>query len=109
MENSSIDLSEQYLTECTEESTCDGTFDMEFVMNEALEGIPLEKTFPYNPLLARRGICSTRQKVHISDTNQFYYNLNQQELIKLLKVGPLSVVVSAEGWIDYQSGIYQCP
>ena len=42
LEDNSIDLAEQYLLECIYASDCDGTYYVEYVMNEVLEGIPRE-------------------------------------------------------------------
>lgn len=39
-QNIGIDLSEQYLVECTYESSCDGTYYVEYVMQETLKGLP---------------------------------------------------------------------
>jgi C1A family cysteine protease len=37
-----VDLSEQYLTECTPESGCDGTYDVNKVMIVTKSGLPTE-------------------------------------------------------------------
>ena len=56
-ENVTVDLSEQYLVECTYESDCSGTYHMRYVMEEILEGIPREATYPYYPWQTNPGIC----------------------------------------------------
>ena len=103
-----VDLSEQYLVECTYESDCDGTYYVEYVMNEILDGVPRESLYPYDPWNSHAGICDANPKVHVADSNMFYYDLTDSEIIDLLQEGPLSVTVSATGWSWYSSGIFEC-
>ena len=103
-----VDLSEQYLLECTYESDCDGTYYVEYVMDEILGGVPTEKAYPYSPYHSYPGICDVEDKVHVSDTNMFYYNLKDEDVITLLQDGPLTVTISATGWSYYKSGIFKC-
>lgn len=74
-ENLEVDLSEQYLVECTHESDCDGTYYVEYVMDEILGGVPREATYPYNPFNTHSGICDADEKVHVADSNMAYYDL----------------------------------
>lgn len=57
VDDNSVDLSEQYLLECTYASSCAGTYYMDYVMDEALEGIPRETQYPYSPYYSYSGIC----------------------------------------------------
>ena len=107
-ENINVDLSEQYLLECTKESDCGGTYYVEYVMDEALEGVPRETDYPYNPFSSYNGICTTNDRVHIADENIFYYNLDDEEIIELLQTGPLAATISATGWSYYSGGIFEC-
>ena len=68
-----LDLSEQYLLECTPECDCNGGY-MENVMKQALQGVPLEETYPYTPYSTYYGICSA-SGVHIAYKNYDHYNL----------------------------------
>ena len=52
-----VDLSEQYLLECSLNSDCEGTYDVNEVMALALQGIPTETAYPYNPYSSHPGIC----------------------------------------------------
>ena len=108
-ESVDVDLSEQYLLECTKESDCQGTFYVEYVMDEALKGVPREVKYPYNPFSSNNGICSTNERVHIADKSLFYYNKNDQEIIELLQAGPLTATVAASSWSFYSGGVYECP
>lgn len=67
--DASIDLSEQYLVECTERSSCEGTFYLDYAMKEILEGVPREETYPYDPFYDHYGICSTRSRVFAANAN----------------------------------------
>ena len=66
-ENVTVDLSEQYLVECTYDSDCGGTYYMKYVMEEILEGVPREAAYPYYPWQSNSGICSTDQKVEVAE------------------------------------------
>ena len=103
-----VDLSEQYLVECTYESDCDGTYHVEYVMDEILGGVPREETYPYNPFSSYFGICDSDEKVHVAESNTFYYGLTDAEIIDLLQEGPLTVSIAASGWSYYKSGIFKC-
>ena len=107
-ETVNVDLSEQYLVECTYESDCDGTYYVEYVMDEILGGVPRESAYPYDPFNTHAGICDADPKVHVADSNMFYYDLTDDEIIELLQEGTLAVVVAASGWSYYSSGIYEC-
>ena len=50
-----IDLSEQYILKCTEDSDCDGGY-MENAMQTARE-VPLEEEYPYEPYSINPDIC----------------------------------------------------
>ena len=103
-----VDLSEQYFVECTKDSDCEGTYYVEYVMDEALKGIPRESAFPYDPFNAHAGICAADERVHISDQNLFYYSKTDSEIIELLQSGPLVATISASGWNAYSGGIFEC-
>ena len=103
-----VDLSEQYLVECTRDSDCEGTYYVEHAMDEALKGLPAEAQFPYDPFNTHEGICSTEERVHIADANSFFYDQTDAEVIELLQSGPLVVSVSAVGWPVYERGVFEC-
>ena len=108
LENIDIDLAEQYFVECTYDSDCGGTYYVEYVMEEFLEGAPKEEQYPYNPYTPHPGICQESDKVHIADEYLSYYDLSDNEIIALLQEGPLTCTISASGWSYYSSGIYDC-
>ena len=54
--NSSIDLSEQYVLECTANSDCDGTYYVFQPMDTILGGVPTEELHPYTPF-SYQGVC----------------------------------------------------
>ena len=108
--DTSIDLSEQYMVECTYESDCDGTYYVEYSMEEILEeGVPTEETYPYNPFNTYPGICTTDERIHISDEYIAMYDLTDSEIIDMLQDGPLACTISADGWSYYSSGVFSCP
>jgi C1A family cysteine protease len=107
-ENATVDLSEQYLVECTYGSDCGGTYYMSYVMEEILEGVPREATYPYIPWQSSPGICSTDQKVEVAEDYFQYDYLDDEEIIELLQKGPLVITISADGWSYYSSGVFSC-
>lgn len=84
MASGDINLSEQYLLECTPDSDCSGGY-MEKVFRTALNGIPLEKQFPYNPEKINEGICSTEETIHIGVALEKYYKVDDMTIIEMLQ------------------------
>ena len=63
-----MDLSEQYMVECTYDSDCEGSIYVEYSMYEIIrKGVPHEETYPYDPFNTYPGISSTSDRVVISD------------------------------------------
>ena len=103
-----IDLSEQYMVECTRDSDCDGTYYVEYPMEQILNGVPTEESYPYQPFTTHSGICTTSDRVHISDDFIAMYDLTDAEIIDMLQYGPLTCTISADDWDYYDSGIFSC-
>ena len=93
-EDNTVDLSEQYLLECTSNSSCAGTSSVRIVMNKALEGIPREAQYPYSPYDSHPGICTEEERVHIADKFMYYESIRDEEIIELLQTGPLTIWIS---------------
>ena len=101
------DLSEQFLVSCTIDSSCAGTYYVEHVMRQALQGIPTEIQFPYEPFNPHPGICEA-EGVTVSDQELFYYGKAEEEIVELLQEGPMVVTISATGWSSYTGGVFRC-
>lgn len=54
--NISIDLSEQFLLECTRRSDCDGGYTY-LAIAKTRNGVPTEEAYSYNPSSMHYGIC----------------------------------------------------
>ena len=100
-----IDLSEQYLLECTYNSDCRGGY-MEYVM-ESVKTCPKESEYPYRPFSSYSGICSA-SGIRTGYDNYDYYDLSDGELIDLLLQGPVAISIASSGWSSYGSGVFQC-
>ena len=97
-EDLTVDLSEQHLVECTYQSDCEGTYDVEHVMKQVLKGIPREEDYPYNPFNSHPGICYPSNPVHVSDNFLKYYDITDEEIITILQTGPKVLTISATNW-----------
>ena len=71
----SIDLSEQYLIECTNSSGCGGGY-MEYAM-ESVKECPTESEYPYRPYLKNLEICSA-SGIRIGYEDYHYYDLTDE-------------------------------
>lgn len=72
-ENGDINLSEQYLLECTYSSTCNGGY-MEYAM-ETVYTTPTESEYAYNPYSSYNGICSANG-INVANSNEDHYDLS---------------------------------
>lgn len=91
-DKNNIDLSEQYLLQCTQSSDCGGGY-LEYAMISVQE-CPQEDKYPYRPFQSYSGICSSSGIRTGYDAKNFY-NLNDEELISLLTDGPLAISISS--------------
>ena len=73
-----IDLSEQYLIECSLLSGCNGTGNLNEVMNLVLDGVPTEQSYPYDYRNTHPGICTTSNKLYIASSFIEEYQLKDE-------------------------------
>ena len=106
--NNSIDLSEQYVLECSEGSDCDGTYYVSQPMDAILGGIPTEELHPYTPF-NYQNLCGEEDKIFIANDYDEYSDVSEEQIVALLQEGPLVTTISADNWEYYGSGIFQCP
>ena len=85
----SIDLSEQYILQCTPYSSCKGTYYVSRAMNTLLKGVPVESAYPYKPHQSYPGICSATNKIQIADKYDHYKGISEAQILALLQDGPL--------------------
>lgn len=100
-----IDLSEQYLLECTPSSDCGGGF-LEYAM-ESVRECPTDDRYPYHPYKSFSGICNAGG-IYVGEQTVDYYNLADDDLISLLQEGPVAISVASGGWETYSSGVFSC-
>lgn len=103
-------MSEQYLLECSSKSSCNGGY-LEYALERTVNngGIPDESTYPYSPGTTYSQICSSpATKTYVSEYMYTFYDLSDNQIITLLQNGPVAVRISAEGWIGYKTGVYEC-
>ena len=114
--DNTLDLSEQYLLECTQLSDCNGGYlEYSFELT-ANGGLPTEESYPYDPYNSNLDICYTSDLIHVAYENKDYYSLSTSELENLVQDFPLAIAVCSENWSyfdpssDYGDGvgIYRC-
>lgn len=81
---------------CTSESSCSGGY-VEYAMETAInKGLPTEEAYPYIPSQVSSGICSNTQSiVYPGQSYYHFYNLNDEQILGLLKFGPIVTHLSA--------------
>ena len=104
-----IDLSEQFLLECTSNASCDDGGITHWAFSQTRNGVPTERAYPYYPYFTYYGICSASDRIYVANANERFYSLTETEVISLLQDGPLGISVSStDAWYPYQSGIFSC-
>ena len=112
-----LSVSEEYLLECTTNSSCYGGYvdsALKLVVNT---GIPSLSTYPYlggnfsgtHP--STPGICQSSSTFKLpSDTKfQFYTYMTPTKMMSLASTAPFVALISADtGFMNYKSGIYSC-
>ena len=93
--DSSIDLSEQYLLDCTVRSSCDGGYLYYAAQTATVQGVPYEYENPYKERETNRACDSFDNKIRAATTFGFYTDVNDQELKQLVANGPVAVAVSS--------------
>ena len=106
--DTSLDLSEQFMLQCTANSDCDGTEYVAQAMDIILEGVPTEELYPYAPFDDQKDACYGEDKIMVTGDYEEYSGLSEEEIVTLLQEGPLVATVCADNWEYYGSGIFSC-
>lgn len=115
-----IDLSAQYLLECstypenqrTIQEKCDRRHNLIWLFNYIIDnGMVLEKDYKYTIANGTSGECDinkSRNKVY-ADIKEFWYIAQSEESMKvaLYRYGPLMGIMCADWWFDhYKDGVF---
>jgi cathepsin L len=119
-QNASVDLSEQFLLECTPYASCGGG-SVDYTFMTALSynnpGVPLESAYPYKAYYGAysktAGIClAQNRRTHTKYTTFYRYaNVTTAQLKSLIADSPVVVGMASSHYTFsfYKTGIYRCP
>lgn len=100
-------MSEQYLLDCTPNSSCSGGY-LNLAAETAVGGVPTEAAFPYLQAKSRLNCSRVNNKIVAGTSYSFYTNISDYELKQMLVSGPVAVAVSSSSWKYYTGGVARC-